>query len=103
MAAAAVLQQPRSQSHEMTSLSSEISQARQRRRRSTRRSEGPIRSRKLDTQGTADLSQELRPPALIADDVITSDAASSILNSTVGSVDSILTGTFQIGQTQCDK
>ena len=87
--AAAVLQPPQSK---MTSLAPEISKARQRRRRSTRRSEGLTRSPNLETQGTR-LSQELGPSAL-ADNVSTSDAASSVLDSTVGSVDSALTGEF---------
>ena len=84
--AAAVLQPSESK---MTSLAPEISKARQRRRRSTRRSEGLTRSPNLETQGTRELG-----PSALADNVSTSDAASSVLDSTVGSVDSALTGEY---------
>lgn len=92
MAAAAVL--PPNQSFERSLTAKDVSQARQRRRRTSRRSDGFQKSKKSqsqDVQGgdlNLDLSSSLRPRSV--DDVIGSDVGSSVAVSTSGSIDSVI-------------
>lgn len=87
MAAAAVLQSSTYNSFEMSSLPPEVSQARQRRRRTVRKSEGSKNQSLQDTHLSLDLSNVVQPEIPV--DVV----ASSVPDSTVESVSSVPTAT----------
>ena len=88
MAAAAVL--PPNQSFEMSLTAKDVSQARQRRRRTTRKTDGIQKSRSQGGDLNLDLSSSLRPGSV--DDAISSDLGSSAAVSTPGSIDSVIGG-----------